>query len=114
MEIKSPYFPLLSNIFCSKHLIFWPNFAQNIEPRIRDGLESPKRSPNDPSRPAPPSSQNSTPNPKMMTPTSSSSLKTTLKNKAHEGKPKTKAEQKAIVNPPLKISLSVSSGSIIR
>ena len=76
---------------------------------IRDRLESPKSSPNGTSLQLPVpalSNSNSTPALKIVTAAASpSSLKTTLKTK-------TKAEQKAIVNPPLKLSLS--GGSIVR
>ena len=75
---------------------------------IRDRLESPKSSPNGSSLQLPASAlgNNSTPALKIVTAAASpSSLKTTLKTK-------TKAEQKAIINPPLKLSLS--GGSIVR
>ena len=80
---------------------------------IKDRLESPKSSPNSSRHlPSAASGQNSTSSPKMVT-TASPSLKIPLKPKPHEGKPiKTKAEQKAIVNPPLRINLK--EGSIVR
>ena len=73
---------------------------------IKDRLESPKSSPNSSSHhPAPASGHNSTPSLKIVTNTSRLS-------KPHEGKPiKTKAEQKAIVNP---LKILVSGGSIVR
>ena len=71
---------------------------------IKDRLESPKSSPNSSSH-LPASGHNSTPSLKIVTNTSRLS-------KPHEGKPiKTKAEQKAIVNP---LKLLVSGGSIVR
>ena len=81
---------------------------------IKDRLESPKSSPNS-SSPAPSSGHNPTPSLKIVT-NAAPSVKNTLKTKLHEGRPiKTKAEQKAIVNPPIpKLSLTVSGGSIVR
>lgn len=84
---------------------------------IKDRLESPKSSPNSSSHlPAPSSGHNSTPSLKFVT-NAAPPVKPTLKTKLHEERRpiKTKAEQKAIVNPPIpKLSLSVSGGAIVR